>query len=99
LGWLFVALLSPVGGVVVWFSRGKGWLAIISAALPAALLLTEGYPAYYTYQVPLIFDLCCALALLIILPKTWKQKGFTLIISMALAVMMASFHVLSFLPW
>jgi hypothetical protein len=98
-GWLFIALLSPVGGVVVWFSRGKGRLAIISAALPIALLITEGYPAYYTYQAPLVFDLCCAVALLIMLPKTWKQKGMTFIISIALAVIMILFRVLSFLPW
>jgi hypothetical protein len=99
LGWLFIALLSPVGGVVVWFSRGKGWLAIISAAFPVALLITEGYPAYYTYQAPLVFELCCAVALLIILTKTWRQKGIAFIISMALAVIMISFRVLSFLPW
>jgi hypothetical protein len=102
LGWLSIALLSPVGGFVVWFSRGKGWPAIVSSALPVALLIAEGYPAYQTdliYREPFVFDLCCAVALLIILPKTWKRKGLTLIISITLAVILASFHVLSFLPW
>lgn len=33
-GWLVVSLLSPIGGFIVWFSRGKGWIAAVCAALP-----------------------------------------------------------------
>jgi len=101
LGWLIVALLSPLGGVAVWFSRGKGCLAIICASIPIAVLFAEGYPVYYYYifKIPLILDLVFALILAFVLPKTWKQKGLALLLAFALSFALVNFHVLSFLPW
>jgi hypothetical protein len=99
LGWLIVAMVSPIGGLVVWFSRGEGWLAVLCASLPIALLIAEGYPAYYTVQIPLIFDLCCAVILLLVLQKTWRNRGMTFVFSCALAFLIDRFYVLSYLPF
>jgi len=99
LGWLVVSLLSPIGSFVIWFSRGKSWPAIISTALPAAVLIAEGYPAYYTFQIPLILDLTFAIILIALLPKTRKQKLFTLIISCIFAFIISKLYLLSYLPW
>lgn len=99
IGWLVVSLLSPIGSFVVWFSRGKRWPAIISAAFPVAVLIAEGYPAYYTYQIPFVLNLVFAVVLLVLLPKTHKQKLFTLITSCIFAFIIAKFHLLSYLPW
>lgn len=99
LGWLFIAVLSPACGIIAWFSRGKGWLAIISAALPVALLIAEGYPAYYTFQIPLILDLCCAVVLLVVLRKTWRDRGIALAISCVVAFLFQHFYILNLLPW
>ncbi|MCL1964801.1 MAG: DUF6518 family protein [Firmicutes bacterium] len=99
LGWLIIALLSPIGGFVVWFSRGKGRIAIICASIPIAMLIAEGHPAYYTYKIPLILDLIFALILIMILPKTWKQRGFVTLVAAALSLVLVKFYVLSFLPW
>jgi hypothetical protein len=99
LGWLIVAALSPIGGFAVWFSRGRGWFAAICASIPIAVLIAEGYPAYYTYQIPLILDLLYALILGMALPQTWKQKGFVLLAAIAFSFVLTKLHVLSFLPW
>ncbi|MDR2888302.1 MAG: hypothetical protein LBV33_00475 [Lachnospiraceae bacterium] len=98
-GWFIIALLSPAGGSVVWFSRGKGWFAMTSAALPIALLLAEGYPAYYTYQIAHVFDLCCAAVLLIVLPKIWKQRMVVLMLSIVLTVIISRLNIYSLFPW
>jgi len=99
LGWLVVSLLSPIGSFIIWFSRGKRWPAIISAALPIAVLIAEGYPAYYTFQIPLILDLVFAIILIVLLPETRKQKLFTLVISCIFALFIAKLYLLSYLPW
>jgi hypothetical protein len=99
LGWLVISLLSAIGGFVLWFSRGNKWPAIISAALPVAALIAEGYPAYYTYKIPLILDLVFAVILLVILQKTLKQKLFTLITSCVFAFAIDKLYLFSFLPW
>ena len=75
MGWLVMALISPIGGIVVWLSRGKGIIANICAAMPASILLACGYPALYTHQPVLILDLIFAALLLMILPKAWKKRA------------------------
>lgn len=99
IGWLILSLISPIGGFIIWFSRGKGWPAIISAALPTAILLAEGYPAFYTFQIPFIFDLLFAAILLIMLPKTLKQKITVFIVSCVFAFIIVQFNFLQYLPW
>ncbi|MFB9324914.1 DUF6518 family protein [Paenibacillus aurantiacus] len=42
IAWGTIALASPIGGYMVWFARGNGWVAALCAALPISLMLTEG---------------------------------------------------------
>jgi hypothetical protein len=98
-GWLVVSFLSSIAGFIVWFARGKGWAAVICASLPAALLMAEGYPAFYTYKAALILDLLFAAALLLILPKKWPQKGIALLVSAALSFLMVKLNIVGMFPW
>ena len=99
IGWLIVSLLSPLGGLAVWFSRGNGWVAYICAALPVSFLLAEGYPAFYTYRITLILDLFFAAVLLIVLQKTWRSRAFVLALACILTLVFTSLNLLSFLPF
>ncbi|MDZ5472951.1 hypothetical protein SM124_14630 [Bacillus sp. 31A1R] len=39
--WGIVALVAPLAAYLVWFSKGKGWMAAFFAALPIGLLLSQ----------------------------------------------------------
>lgn len=95
--WGLFALLSPICAVVVWFGRGRGLLAAIAAALPIALLLTEGYPALYTGSLPRWFDILWAVLLLVYLPPTWKQRFVCAALSVALALAFSKIGLISLL--
>lgn len=97
LTWGVFALLSPACAMIAWLGRGRGWLAAISAALPAALLLTEGYPALYTGSLPLWFDLLAAVLLLLYLPPTWKQRFLCAAFAMVFAVVFSKLGLISLL--
>ena len=99
MGWLVMALISPIGGIVVWLSRGKGIIANICAAMPASILLACGYPALYTHQPVLILDLIFAALLLVILPKTWKERVIAIGIALILAIVIVQLRLISYLPW
>jgi len=99
MGWLVMALISPIGGIIVWLSRGKGIIANICAAMPASILLACGYPALYTRQPVLILDLIFAALLLMILPKTWKERAIATGIALILAIIIVQLRLISYLPW
>ena len=99
LGWLVMALISPTGGVTVWLSRGTGIFANICAAIPASILLACGYPALYTHQPVHFLNLIFAVLLLIILPKSWKEKATSAGISLIFAVIIVKLGLMSYLPW
>ncbi|MFO8060677.1 MAG: hypothetical protein R6U70_08490 [Bacillota bacterium] len=73
LRWGGFALLSPIAGYIVWYSRGDGWAAALSASLPIALLLTEGYTFYYTRNMTQGLALSSALLLVGVLPIRKSQ--------------------------
>jgi hypothetical protein len=93
IAWGSIALLSPIGGYVVWFSRGIGWLAALCAAFPISLLLVEGYSqVFYALSVPQgfdifsavtlgLFDIFSSVLLFIILPKKGLQRLRILLIA------------------
>ncbi len=95
--WGVFALLSPVCAVIAWIGRGQGWVAAIAAALPAALLFAEGYPALYIGSMPLWFDILAAMLLLVYLPPTWKQRLLSAAFSIALAVIFSKIGLISLL--
>ena len=99
MGWLGVAMLSPVAGFVVWFARGYGILGAVAAALPISVLYLEGYPAYYTHNPVTILTLCSGIALNILLPKTMFQKLAVFGMAVIFAAAMRWCDVLSWLPF
>jgi hypothetical protein len=75
--WSFIALCSPIFSIMVWYSRGKGWIAAFNAAFPIGMLLIEGFS--FVYVLPLhiiqfVFDLIAAILLLVILPTNQSQR-------------------------
>ena len=99
MGWLVMALISPIGGLIVWFARGEKLVSSICAALPASLLFACGYPAVYTHQPVMILDLLFGAALLLILPKTWKTRAIAAGAAVVLAFVIVRLGLISYLPW
>ncbi|KZE69064.1 hypothetical protein AWM68_02015 [Fictibacillus phosphorivorans] len=98
LGWGIMALFSPIGGYAVWFARGKGWLAALSASLPISLLIVQGYPYLYTFIPSRGFDLLAALLLIMLLPKTGLQRLRILPFTAAWTLLIERLGLLYMLP-
>lgn len=99
MGWLIIALLSPIAGFVVWFAKGAGVIGAIVTALPVSALFAIGYPAFYTHNIVSILTLAFGVCLIALLPKTLRQKGMAFCFSLILAIIINMFHVLSWLPF
>jgi hypothetical protein len=99
LGWLIVTLLSPIGGLIVWFARGEGLEGAVITALPAGILAAWSYPAFYTRSIVLILGLVEAVALCALLPRGWKMKLAALGMSAAAAVLIEALGLLRLLPF
>ena len=99
MGWLIIALLSPIAGFFIWFSKGRGMPSILIAALPISLLFSLGYPAFYTYDITLILTLLFGAVLTIILSKTAKQRIILFCISILFAVLIVYFRLVNYLPF
>ncbi|WP_042272367.1 DUF6518 family protein [Faecalimicrobium dakarense] len=82
--WVGVALLTPIGAYVVWYSKGNNLISSIFASLPISVLLWEGYSFYYTFSMPEFIDIVFAVLLLFILSKNSKQIFRTIFISIVL---------------
>ncbi|AMA74383.1 hypothetical protein ACH33_17330 [Aneurinibacillus sp. XH2] len=74
--WGVIALASPIAAYIVWFSRGNGWIAAFCAAMPIGLLVSTGYPFFYTYTFAIThgFEILFSVILFIILPTNQKQR-------------------------
>lgn len=99
MGWLVIALLSPLAGFIVWFSKGTGTIATVTAALPISVLFAWGYPAFYTYHFTLFLTVGFGVLLNILLPKEKTQMAVVLILSMAFAFLICKFDLLRYLPF
>lgn len=95
--WGAIALVSPLAAYIVWFSRGKGWLAAICAALPIGLLLAQGYMFFYVPSVELGFDILAAVLLLILLPRPQVQYLRVVPLSLLVAYILRNSNILSYL--
>lgn len=71
--WSGIALASPIAAYIVWFSRGNGWTAALSASMPIGLLVSQGYSFFYIPKMILGFDIFSAIILFLILPRNKKQ--------------------------
>lgn len=74
-----LAIISPLAAYIIWYSRGKGWIAAISAALPIGMLLAEGYGFFHTFSVTQGFELVLALLLYVFIPTGQKFQRLRLI--------------------
>ncbi len=80
-------LLAPPFAALVWPARGVGWRAALGAALPVGLLLAEAYSLRWRltvnedYMILFVFDLMCAMALLLILPSNYAQRVRVLVLT------------------
>jgi hypothetical protein len=78
LAWTAVALfLAPAFSALVWHARGTGWLSALGAALPIGLLLSEAYSLRWVLQfhtAQFVFNILCAVVLLLILPRDHAQR-------------------------
>ncbi|HOQ97315.1 MAG TPA: DUF6518 family protein [Anaerolineae bacterium] len=95
--WGGLALLSPIAAYVVWYARGRGWLAALCAAAPVALLLAEGYAFLYTRSMPLGFALLAALVLFVALPADKRQWLRTTPLVAILFLLITQLHLQSLL--
>ncbi len=50
------------------------WIAALCAAMPIGLLVSEGYPFFYTFAIPFGFDILSAIILFLLLPINHKQR-------------------------
>jgi hypothetical protein len=99
LAWSGIAMLSPIGGYLVWYARGNGWIAAICASLPLSLLLVEGYSFTYTWSMPALaaprgFALLSAILLFTLLPSSHLQRLRIVPVVVALSL---AIHQLT--PW
>lgn len=99
IGWLIVALFSSIAGFIVWFSKGKGIAAIITAALPISVLFALGYPVFYTHRFTLVLTVGFGVLLNGLLPKGIKQISIVFVLSIVLAFLIDKFYLLSYLPF
>lgn len=95
--WGIIALASPIAAYIVWFSRGDGWTAALSAAMPIGLLISEGYPFAYMFQITLEFDILSAFILLLILPINKKQCLRIFISTLLIVFILMNSNILSYL--
>ncbi|WP_019639249.1 hypothetical protein [Paenibacillus fonticola] len=72
--WGLICLLSPIGAYVVWYARGKGWIAAICSSPPIALLLTIGFGFFYTHSLLQGINLLLSILLLVALPSNNVQR-------------------------
>lgn len=75
--WIFLSACAFVGGSLLWYARGTGWIAACIAAVPTAGLLSEAYSQTYVFplhSILLFFDLAAAVLLFCILPINRKQR-------------------------
>jgi len=95
--WCAIALVSPIGAYIVWFSRGEGWGSAFCASLPIGLLLTQGYSFFYVFSMVLGFDLFSALFLLVIMTKSKPQYLKVIPMVILIVIILRNTYLLSFL--
>ena len=99
LGWLIVALLSPIGGSIVWFARGEGLAGAVITAMPAGIIAAWSYPAFYTHSIVLILGIIEAAALCALLPRGRKMKLAAAGMTAVAAVLINALGLLKLLPF
>ncbi|MBM4764386.1 DUF6518 family protein [Bacillus sp. B15-48] len=109
LRWGIIALVSPLAGYIVWFSRGEGWLSAFCSGLPIGLLFAQGYPFFYLFSIledgysffhyfsVYGFDIFLAIFLLVILTKSKVQYLRVVPMSMLIFLIIWNFDILTYI--
>jgi hypothetical protein len=97
LAWGAIALLSPIGAIIVWHARGVGWMAALCAALPIALLLVEGRSFFYTFSAVSGFAILAAVVLLVVLAQNTVQRLRVLVLTAVVFFIFLQLDILSML--
>ena len=87
LGWLLLALGTPLPAFALWFARGRGPVAAALTALPAGFLFAIGTHAFYTADPVAITALLLGVALLAALPRSGRSRLLALFLALLLALM------------
>jgi len=105
IAWGTIALFTPIGGYLIWFSRGIGWISALLAAIPISLLLVKGAFFFealtiplYSLTIPTGFNLLSAVLLFIILPKKGLQQLRILPLVIILFILIEHFDISRYLP-
>ncbi len=85
LGWLLLALGTPLPAFALWFARGRGPVAAALAALPTGLLFAIGAHAFYTADPVAITTLLLGATLVALLPRSWQGCLVTFLLALLLA--------------
>lgn len=96
--WGSIAVVSPIAAYIIWYSRGKGWIAAICAALPIGALVAAGYGFLHTFSVTQGFELVLALLLYVMIPTGQKFQRLRLIpLIVVVCFIFRKFNVISLL--
>ena len=105
IAWGIIALLSPIGGFAVWFSKGEGWLSAFCASVPISVLLVKGTFFFRAISVPVedliiptAFELLAAVLLFILLPPSNYQRLRVIPLVVILYYVIKSYGLLGYLP-
>lgn len=94
LRWGAIAICSPLAAYFVWYARGEGWIAAMSAALLIGLLAEQGY-GYFSILSG--FSLIAAIVLLVLLPKRKIQIIRIIPLAIIVAFVLEKFNILSYI--
>lgn len=92
--WSLIALLSQAVAFILWYSRGKGIIAAICAALPIGLILVEGFSLIYILPLHIVqfgFDILAAIVLFIILPQNQTKQRICVLLFSGIIFVLSKF--------
>ncbi|WP_239422099.1 DUF6518 family protein [Bacillus sp. CGMCC 1.16541] len=95
--WMLIALASPLAAYIVWFGKGKGWIAAFCAALPIGVLVVQGFPFFYVFSIVYALDLLLAIVLLVQLAKPKAQYVKVVSLSILVFLIVRNSNLLTYL--
>ncbi len=93
--WVIFAAIGALVGFICHNACRKEWLGAACAAVPLSLLAAEAYPIYTGWQMPLFFDVLCAVILYMVMARGKVQKLMVLPFVIVFTFALVYFDVLS----
>lgn len=102
--WGICMLITPLCAYLMWYGRGHGLFSTIIASLPITVILSEGYQLRYAYLpihthyylTPFLMGiyLIMVAVLLLLVPKSRKNRVLILTLAIILSCIIIYFNVL-----